>query len=75
MIPRSSDVTYSYGNFYGKRDRICNCDSKLLISSVKSSKGTKMVVQCLNLKIRSNENYFEWFKDYLKQITVMATFY
>ena len=74
MIPRSSDVTYSYGNFYGKRGRICNCDSRLLISSVKSSKVTKMLVKCLNLKIRTNEKDFEWFKDYLRQITVMATF-
>ena len=61
--------------FTEKRGRICNCDSRLLISSVKSSKGTKLLVKCLNFKIRSNENYFEWFKDYLWPITVMATFY
>ena len=74
MIQRLSEANYSYGNFYGKRGRICNCASRRLISIAKSSKGTRMLVKGVNLKIRTNEKDFEWFKDYLRQITVMATF-
>ena len=59
MVQILSEASYSYGNFYGKRSRICNCAGRQLILSLKSSKETRMLVKGVNLNIRTNENDFE----------------